>query len=521
MSPNKRIFLNIIATYGRSLFALVCGLFSGRWALQALGEVDFGLNGVVGGLAMFISFFNSVLAYSIGRFYALSVGAALKKGNEADGLEECRRWFSIAVVIHTVVPALLLLVGYPVGEWAVRNFLSIPADRVDACVWVFRFVCVSCFLGMVSVPFNAMYTAKQYIAELTIYAFATTLCNFCFLYYMVTHPGFWLTKYSFCHCLMVVLPQLIISVRGCLIFKECRFRWRYAFDSSRFGSLFKYTGWQMFGNLGSLARGQGIAVLVNKYFGPSVNAAMSIGNTVNSQANSLAGAMQGAFMPAITTAYGSGDMTKTRNLMYRACKFGVLLSFIFTLPLCIEINEVLRLWLVTPPEYTAGLCVSMMVALIIDKSTIGHMVVVHATGRIAKYQLLLGGALISTLPLAWLFFHLGFGVYSLCVAIIITIAVCAWGRVFFTRAYVGVPICEWLHKILVPLALTTMVTLAIGFVPPCFLDSGFQRVCITTLFCETALFPCAWYLVLDCAEREFVRSKYNGFIAKIKGYCHA
>ena len=336
MSPNKRIFLNIVATYGRSLFALVCGLFSGRWALQALGEVDFGLNGVVGGLTMFISFFNSVLAYSIGRFYALSVGAALKKGNEADGLEECRRWFSIAVVIHTVVPALLLLVGYPIGEWAVRCFLTIPADRVGSCVWVFRFVCISCFLGMVSVPFNAMYTAKQYIAELTVYSFATTLFNFCFLYYMVTHPDFWLTKYAFWSCLMAVLPQLIISIRGCFIFKECRFSWHYAFDQSRFGSLFKYTGWQMFGNLGSLARGQGMAVLVNKYFGPSVNAAMSIGNTVNGQANSLAGAMQGAFMPAITTAYGSGDMTQTRNLMYRACKFGVLLSFIFTLPLCID-----------------------------------------------------------------------------------------------------------------------------------------------------------------------------------------
>ena len=521
MSPNRRIFLNIIATYGRSVFALVCGLFSGRWALQALGEVDFGLYGVVGGLTVFISFFNSVLAYSIGRFYALSVGAALKKGNEVDGLEECRRWFSIAVVIHTVVPALLLLVGYPIGEWAVRCFLSIPVDRVSSCVWVFRFVCISCFLGMVSVPFNAMYTAKQYIAELTVYSFATTLLNFCFLYYMVTHPDFWLTKYAFWHCLVVVLPQLIISVRACFIFKECRFRWHYAFDRSRFGSLFKYTGWQMFGTLGSLARGQGTAVLVNKYFGPSVNAAMSIGNTVNGQANSLSGAMQGAFMPAITTAYGSGDMAQTRNLMYRACKFGVLLSCIFTLPLCIEINEVLRLWLVTPPKYTAGLCVSMMVALIIDKSTIGHMVVVHATGRIAKYQLLLGGALISTLPLAWIFFHLNFGVYSLCVAIIITIAVCAWGRVFFTRAYAGVPIREWLGKVFVPLMLTTAVTLAIGFVPSCFVTSGFRRVCMTTLVCEVALFPCAWYLVLDRTEREYVRAKYNGFVAKIRGVRHA
>lgn len=54
MSPNKRIFLNIVATYGRSLFALVCGLFTSRWVLMALGQQDYGLYGVVGGITAFI-----------------------------------------------------------------------------------------------------------------------------------------------------------------------------------------------------------------------------------------------------------------------------------------------------------------------------------------------------------------------------------------------------------------------------------------------------------------------------------
>ena len=48
MSPNRRIFLNIIATYGRSLYALVCGLFTARWVLEALGQVDLGLYGLMG-----------------------------------------------------------------------------------------------------------------------------------------------------------------------------------------------------------------------------------------------------------------------------------------------------------------------------------------------------------------------------------------------------------------------------------------------------------------------------------------
>ena len=38
MSPNRRIFLNIVATYGRSLYALVCGLFISRWVLAVVGK---------------------------------------------------------------------------------------------------------------------------------------------------------------------------------------------------------------------------------------------------------------------------------------------------------------------------------------------------------------------------------------------------------------------------------------------------------------------------------------------------
>ena len=49
MSPNRRIFLNIVATYGRSLYALVCGLVISLW-LVVVGKSEFGVCGVVGGM---------------------------------------------------------------------------------------------------------------------------------------------------------------------------------------------------------------------------------------------------------------------------------------------------------------------------------------------------------------------------------------------------------------------------------------------------------------------------------------
>ena len=90
MTPNRRIFLNIVATYGRSVFALFCGLFSPRWVLMSIGQEDYGILGVIGGLVSFIAFINSLLAKAEGRFCAVSVGAANAATDTASAQHECR-----------------------------------------------------------------------------------------------------------------------------------------------------------------------------------------------------------------------------------------------------------------------------------------------------------------------------------------------------------------------------------------------------------------------------------------------
>ena len=272
MTRNRRIVLNIIATYGRSLYSLAVGLITARWALQALGVVDYGLMGVVGGLTGFIAFFNGILAAAVGRFYAISVGKASVENCKSEGLDECHKWFSTAVFLHTLMPTILMAIGYPIGIWAVRNFLSIPVDRVSDCVWVFRFVCVSCYISMVAVPVNAMYTAKQYIAELTVYSVVTTTLNAFFLYYMISHPGVWMVKYAFWSLLLSILPSLIIFLRGFYLFEECKLKFQYLISWSRIKQLAYFVGMWTCGGTAWLLRIQGINILINKYFGVKVNA---------------------------------------------------------------------------------------------------------------------------------------------------------------------------------------------------------------------------------------------------------
>lgn len=509
MTENRRIFWNIVATYGRSLFALACGLFTSRWVLLSLGQVDFGLYGVVGCLVVFIGFVNGVLAGANSRFYAYSIGQARSAADKDQALDECRRWFNTALTIHTIVPVVLVAAGYPAGEWALRNWLTIPADRIEMCVWVLRFVCLAAFVGMVNVPFQAMYTAKQYIAELTIYSFATTALNVVFGYYMITHPGVWLLKYAAWMCMIAVVPNIIIAVRACVIFPECRIRLSYMGDVGRLKQVGAFAGWQMMGCFCGLLRTQGISVLINKVYGPVANASMSIANTVNGHASTLASALTSAFSPAITTACGEGDYDKMRNLAYRSCKFGLLLSLVFMLPLAVELPAVLVLWLKEPPAYAVGLCWCMIAYYLVDVSTTGHLVVVNASGKIAGYHIALSAVSIFTLPLAAVAAVAGLGIYSVGVVLVVMIGLNTLGRVYFARRVMNMSFWYWLNRVVLPVLLTVLAGGATGYCTRFMLSPSFIRVVATTLICEMAFLPMSWFFALDTEERTFVKNKVS------------
>ena len=513
MSPNRRILLNIVATYGRSLYALVIGLFCGRWTLRALGETDYGLMGVVGGLTVFVSYLNGILSGAIGRFYAIAIGA--QTANRAEGLDQSRMWFTTSVVIQTVMPTILLVVCYPIGEWAVRSFLTIPQDRIETCVWVWRFSCTSCYVGMLAMPWNAMYGAHQYIAELTLYSFATTTLNAVFLYYMISHPGIWLAKFAFWQCFLAVLPNMIIAIRAHFLFPECRIVRRHLRCWGNVKRIGSYSLWNAWGGFGALLRGQGLAVLVNKYFGPRANAGVAVGSNLSGHCNTLAGSMQGAFSPAIFNAWGAKNYDLARKMAYQTCKIGTLLILVFALPLSLEVNEVLRLWLVNPPQYAAGICLFVMAMSVIDKMAVGHMICVNANGKVAQYQAFVGTSLVMALPVAWVLVVLGVGVYSIGWAMVGTMAVCATGRVWFARRLVGMSARYWLRRICIPLGVVIALSLSVGSLPRLFLPASFGRICLTTMLVEVFLVPFAWFLILDESERNFVAGKL-GALLKVK-----
>lgn len=514
MTENRRIALNVVATYGRSLYALAVGLFTGRWVLMALGEVDYGLMGVVGGLMAFVTFLNGLMSQSVSRFYAFSVGQARTAVTADAGVEECRRWFSVAVLIHTVLPVVLIAGGYPAGVWAIERFLTIPPDRVGDCLWVWRFTCLSGFVSMVNVPFSAMYNAKQEIAELTVYSFVTTTLNVCFVYYMVTHPGVWLAKYAFWMCLLSVVPALIIGIRAIVKYPECRFRRDAVWDRRRLSQLFAFAGSRAVNAFSSLVSGNGMAIVVNKYLGPAKNAAMSIGNTMSGHASSLSASLCGAFQPAITTAAGGGDFDKMRHLVFCTCRFSTAAVMVFALPLLLEIDEVARLWLKTPPDGVTVIASFMLVDLMLSRVSEGHWIGIFALGRIFWFQLVESLFFFARLAMAWWFVILGWDLLSVGLATVMTGVGSVLTKVLFARRQYGLSARRWLASVVCPILLSAALAAAVGCVPRTLLPESFLRVILTTAAVEVVLLPILWLIVLSAEERQVVRRKLNRLLRR-------
>lgn len=517
MTRNKRIVLNVLATYGRTLFSIACGLFTVRWVLMALGHESYGLYGVVGSLAMFMNFLNIQLSGSLSRFFAVAIGAR-QAGSIADGeYEQCQQWFSCGVFIHIVVPLVLVGAGWILGCYAIRNaWLTIPQERVETCVWLWRFVCISSFLGMVNSPFRAMYMAKQYIAELTIYSVAQTIVKTVFIYVMTLIPIDWLWGYGLGICLVTIIPQFIICWRAFYVFPECRLRISFMCDWKKIRQIFAFAGWQTFQGLGYLARHQCLELVVNRHFGPRANAAYTIGSTFGAEAASLTGALNGAFCPVISTAYGARQFDYMRKMAFRACKFGTLLTLMFAVPMFVEVDELLKLWLKDPPEWSSGLCMIMLVVIVVEKLTNGLGAAVDAVGEIAGFKLSRGLLCLTAIPFALLAIKWYSTVYAVGFALLLTTVIVAFSDVYFSCRKAGMRFSDWGLRVVLPIMVLTCVGGLAAWVPTCLIEESFFRVCVTTTMFLVAYLPLAYWVGFDKEEKGYLCEKMRERFARTR-----
>ncbi|RJT26003.1 lipopolysaccharide biosynthesis protein [Buttiauxella izardii] len=482
--------------YFRMLLTMAVSLYTSRVILQTLGVDDFGIYNVVAGFVTMLGFLHGAMSSATQRFLAFELGKSEDK--------DVRSIFSMSMNIHVSIALFVLLIGETVGLWFVQTHLTIPADRVYAAEWVFHLALFSFMITIVSVPYNALIIAHE---RMSVFAWVSIIDVMLKLLIVFILGSMKIDKLILYGSLSLVVSFIICAIYATYctkIFSESKFR--IYWDQKLFRIMLSYTGWNLWGNIAAVISGQGINILLNIFFGPSVNAARAIAMLVSSALNNFVQSLQVAINPQIIKSYASQDMAYMHKLVCYGAKYNFFLLFFLSMPVIINTDVILNSWLGSTPEYTSIFVRLIIANILVDCISAPLMTSVQATGKIKLYQSIVGGVLLLNLPLSYFILKTG-GQPQTVIYVGITISVVAFlVRLVILKKITFLPVVEYLREVVLRSVLIIIAVIALYYATIYFLFDTLGFWCGSTLisiYCLLAITS----LGLEPVEREFIFKK--------------
>ena len=496
----RRIAKNTIFLYARSLFSLFVSLYSSRLILQALGVDDYGTYNVVGGFVSMFWLVSGSLSSAITRFLNFAMG----KGDD----EQLKKVFSMSLNIMLVLALVVLLLTESFGIWFFHHKMNIPVGREGAAFWVFQFSVITVMSGFSIVPFNASIVAHE---KMSIYAYlgiAEVLMRLIIalvLAYGAIHADK-LILYAVLWLFATLLMQAAAAFYCRRKFPECRFR--LIFDKGLFKEMISFSGWKFLGSISQTFSGQGVNVALNLAYGTAVNAARGLTGTVSNAVGIFYNNFILALNPQITKSYAAGDLEYVKSLSFRGTKFCFFVLFLFALPLFLEIDFVLNLWLVSVPEHTANFVRFSLIISLIDLHTAVFNMVIFASGKIRLFQLLTSIMIFMVFPFSQIALRQGGQPEIVYVISIVSITINVFVSLWLIKRNIGFSLREIIKKVFFPMALTVLISAILPSFIHLSLPFGWKRFILTLAASLGGSIPAILYIGCSRQERTVLIHDY-------------
>lgn len=494
---NKRIAKNTALLYIRMLFLMFIGLFTSRVNLQSLGVDNFGIYNVVGGVVAMFSILTGSLGVAISRDITFELG----KGN----MDKLNKVFSSAVTIQILMSILIVIVAEIAGVWFLNYKMVIPEDCLYAANWVMQFSTLSFVLSLISVPYNACIIAHEKMSAFAYITIYEAIMKLLVAYAVFVTPFDKLITYAALLFFIALSLRLIYGVYCARNFEECHFH--FVFDRKMLKQMGGFAGWTMIGNLAYVGYSQGLNILLNLFFGPSVNAARGIAMQVNEKVSSFSTNFQMALNPQITKSYAANDLKRMHSLIFASSKYSFFLLLLLSLPIMIETKSILYYWLGDYPEHTVWFVRIIFMVLMVDATANPLTVGAQANGYIKKYQIVVGTILLMIVPISYLALKKGCQpeavfVVHLCVVIL---AQCA--RLFMIRKMIVLPVVDYVKKVLLRMGIVTLLSLVLPLLLHLYLQDTFVNMIFVCGVSCLSVALCVYGLGLSRSERFKINNK--------------
>lgn len=488
----RRIARNTLMLYVRMFALLLVGLYTSRVVLEALGENDYGIYNVVGGVVAMFTIISGALNSAVSRFITFEMG----KGESA----RLNEVYSTAVTIQFIIALIVVAAAEPIGIWFIENEMTIDPSRIPAAKWVLHFSLLAFVINLMSVPQMASITAHEKMSAYAAIGVLDGILRLAVAFLILRNPIDRLVYYAALMAAVVLTVRLSYGIYCVMNFPECRYR--PVFEKVLMKEMFSFAGWNFIGVSAGVLRDQGGNILVNLFYGTAVNAARGIAVQLNAAVQGFVTNFMTAVNPQITKSYASGDKEYMLSLIRRSSRMSFFLLFIIALPILFNTEYLLSIWLKEVPAHTV-LFVRLFLVFALCESISNPLITAQlATGKIRNYQLVVGGLMFLNIPVSYIFLRNGAAAeVTVAVAIVISL-VCLAARLAMLRRMIGLSIRKFLSDVCLKIVQVVIMSLILPVALYDVLPEGFAGFLISTTVCVAVSGPAILFLGLDGNERK-------------------
>lgn len=371
-------------------------LFTSRVILDVLGVDDYGISNAVGGFVAMFSLLSSSLVAASQRFIAFELGKSQP---------DVKKVFSTTISVHILLSVAIFVLLETIGLWFLNYKMNIAPERMTAANWVFQCSVIAFCIRIISIPYNAAIIAYEKMSAFAYISIFEVLAKLGCVYalYVIAYDS--LIVYALFMTLIAIILRMIYGIYCNRKFPSCRYT--LSLDKRIFREMLGFSGWNFIGATASNLNGHGINILTNLFFGVALNAARGVASQVDHAINTFVSNFLMAITPQITKSYAAKDFAYINRVIIAGTKYSSFLLCFISLPVCLNTEYILGVWLKEVPEHTAEFVRLGLVYCMCQTLSQCLYRTMLASGKIKKYQIVVGGLSILAFPAAYLFFYIG------------------------------------------------------------------------------------------------------------------
>lgn len=504
MGSSKSLAKNTIFLYLRMIVTTLISLYTSRMILKYLGVSDFGTYNAVGGVVSLFSIISGSLTASISRNLTYELG----NGN----VKKLKKVFCMSMNIQMLLILIVFILSESVAVWFLNSKMVLPQERLYAANWVLQFAILSFSVNLLSIPYSASIISHENMKVFAYMGLVEALLKLVIVYVLSISQFDRLICYSLLLFIVTLVVQNIYWIYCRIHFTECKYS--LTFDTKIFHEMFGFASWNFMGATSSILRDQGVTIVLNLFFGPVINAARAISMQVSNVINSFVSNFMMALTPQITKSYAKGDYPYLLHCIYRGSKFSFFLLYLLSLPVLIETEYILNLWLIDVPDTSVWFIRYTLIYYLTDTYSRTLINANNATGDIKMYQIVVGSLNLMVLPIVYIILKFGSSPESSVIVSILISLLSIIPRLYFNKKHFPITFSDFFTRVIIPTLLVSMAGMVFPLLIYYLLPVSLLSFVIISLSCVCSVVISVHLFGCTREERAFVTSFIKNRVLK-------